>query len=590
MCCTAGRDTKDGDVVTHEAERPAHEAGDYGLVSRALGGLPIVNHFLDRLGLPALLGEAWGEVDGRTKLAPASAIRLVVTNLVLGREPLYALGEWAARYDPALLGLSGEEIKAINDDRVGRALDALFDADRASLLTAVILAAISEFSIDTDQLHNDSTSISMHGAYRDADGGQRAGKPTPVITHGHSKDHRPDLKQLVWILTVSADGAVPIAYRLADGNTVDDPTHVPTWDGLVALTGRVDFLYVADSKLCSRQAMGHIAGRGGRFVTVMPRSRKEDAAVRDWLQSHTPAWTEAARRPGSRLGEPDEVYSTTPARAPSAEGYRIVWIHSTAKAGRDAATRMARTEAGIAAIDALDLKLAGPRNRLKTRAAVEQAAATALADTRSDRWVTFTIGETTTTTYKQAGPGRPDAATNYREVLTTRYTLRADIALERIAHDAASDGCFPLITCDRDLSDADVLGAYRYQPNLERRHHLLKSVQNAAPVLLHSPARIEALFCCQFLALLIAALIEREVRGGMTRAALDTIELYPELRDCKAPSTERILEIFSTLSRHDLHHEDNLIRTFEPELTAQQQQVLDLLGLPHRAYTQQGCG
>jgi len=60
-----------------------------------------------------------------------------------------------------------------------------------------------------------------------------------VITFGHSKDHRPDLKQLVWILTVSADGAVPIAYRLADGNTVDDPTHVPTWDGLVALTGRV---------------------------------------------------------------------------------------------------------------------------------------------------------------------------------------------------------------------------------------------------------------------------------------------------------------------------------------------------------------
>jgi transposase len=587
MCCTAGRDSKDGDVVTNEGEQPAPEAGDYGLVSRALGGLPIVNHFLDRLGVPTLLGEAWSEVDGRTKLAPAAAIRLVITNLVLGREPLYALGEWAARYDPALLGLSGEEVAAINDDRVGRALDALFDADRASLLTAVMLAAISEFSIDTDQLHNDSTSISVHGAYRDAEGSPRRGKATPVITHGHSKDHRPDLKQLVWILTVSADGAVPITYRLADGNTVDDPTHVPTWDGLVALTGRVDFLYVADSKLCSRQAMGHIAGRGGRFVTVMPRSRKEDTTFRDWLQTHTPAWTEAARRPGPRLGEPDEVYSTTPARAPSAEGYRIVWVHSTAKAGRDAASRMARTEAGVAAIDALDLKVAGPRNRLKTRAAVEQAAATALADTRADRWVTFTIGETTTTTYKQAGPGRPSATTNYREVLTTRYTLHPDIALEHIAHDAASDGCFPLITCDRDLSDADVLGAYRYQPNLERRHHLLKSVQDAAPVLLHSPARIEALFCCQFLALLIAALIEREVRAGMARAALDTIELYPELRDCKAPSTERILEIFSTLSRHDLHHEDNLVKTFEPELTAQQQQVLDLLGLPHRAYTQQ---
>ncbi len=175
----------------------AQEVGDYALVSRTLGGLPIVNHIRDRLGLPALLGHALGEVDGRTKLAPAAAIQLVISNLVLGREPLYALGEWAGRYDPALLGLSDAEVAAINDDRVGRALDALFDADRASLLTAVMLRAIEEFSVDTSQLHNDSTSISVHGAYHDADGTARAGKATPVITHGHSKDHRPDLKQLV---------------------------------------------------------------------------------------------------------------------------------------------------------------------------------------------------------------------------------------------------------------------------------------------------------------------------------------------------------------------------------------------------------
>ncbi len=71
----------------------------------------------------------------------------------------------------------------------------------------------------------------------------------------------------------------------------------------------------------------------------------------------------------------------------------------------------------------------------------------------------------------------------------------------------------------------------------------------------------------------------------MTRAALDTIELYPELRSCSAPSTERILEIFATTARHDLHHDSALVKTFHPELTTQQQQVLDLLGLPATAYT-----
>lgn len=259
---------------------------------------------------------------------------------------------------------------------------------------------------------------------------------------------------------------------------------------------------------------------------------------------------------------------------------------STAKAGRDAATRMRCTEAGIAALETLDGKLAGPRNRLKTRAAVDKAAAAALLDARAERWVAYTVTETTTKTYKQVGPGRPGANTNYREVTTTRYIVTADIALDRIGTDAASDGCFPLITCDRDLTGAQVLAAYRYQPNLERRHHLLKSVQDAAPVLLHSPARIEALFCCQFLALLLAALLEREVRNAMASAALDSIEFYPEFRNCRAPSTERILEIFATLARHQLHDADTLIQTFHPELTAQQKQILDLLGLPHSAYAQ----
>ncbi len=563
------------------------DPSDLALQSQVLGGLPIIDAVLDRLGLPALLAAALPEGDARVKVSSTTAIRLVVTNLVLGREPLYGLGEWATRYDPTLLGLSGQEVGVLNDDRVGRALEALFDADRASLLTAVVLRAISEFTIDTDQLHNDSTSISVHGLYRDAVGAHRGGAPTPVITFGHSKDHRPDLKQLVWILTVSADGAVPLAYRLADGNTVDDPTHVPTWDGLVAMLGRTDFLYVADSKLCSRAAMGHIDSRGGRFVTVMPRTRAEDGAFREHLQTHAPVWTEAARRPGARLGDPDEVYSTTAAPLPSVEGYRIVWVHSTAKTSRDAHARAARVEAGVAAVQALDARLAGPRSRFKTRVAVEQAATDALADAHADRWVTATVSETTTKTYKQTRAGRPGPKTSYREISTTRFTVTHDIRLDQIRYDAASDGCFPLISNDRLLSDAAVLAAYRYQPNLERRHHLLKSVQDAAPVLLHNAARIEALFCCQFLALLISALIEREVRTGMQRAALDKIKLYPEFRNCKAPSTERILQIFTTVTRHHLRHDSGvLLKTFQPELTAQQIQVLDLMGLAPSIYTQ----
>jgi transposase len=563
----------------------AANSGPFELSSQRLGALPVVNHFLARAGLPGLLERYLPATDARVRLAPATAVRLVVTNLLLGRQPLYGLGEWAARFAPGQLGLAAGEVDAVNDDRVGRALERLFDADRASLLTELMLAVIAEFGVDTAELHNDSTSISVHGAYQSATGTPRGGKPTPMITFGHSKDHRPDLKQLVWILTVAADGAVPIAYRLADGNTTDDPTHVPTWDQLVGMLGRVDFLYVADAKLCSREAMGHIAAAGGRFVTVLPRSRGEDRWFRDWAQTHQPQWTEAVRLPGPRADEPDQVYSVFAAPLPSAEGYRLVWVHSTAKAARDAAARQARIEAGAAAIDALAVRLAGPKCRLKTRVAVEDEAAAALAHAGADRWIRYQVGETVEETYRQERRGRPGANTRYRRHTRTRHTISGDTRLDVLAYDAVTDGCFPLITNDTTLTDAEVLTAYRYQPNLERRHHLLKSVQDAAPVLLHSPARIEALFCCQFLALLLAALIERQIRTAMTAAPTGHVPLYPELRACAAPTTERILEILADLTRHELHRHGHLVQNFEPEINPLQRQVLELLGVPTSAYT-----
>jgi transposase len=425
--------------------------------------------------------------------------------------------------------------------------------------------------------------VSVHGRYETA-GTPRRGKPTAAVTFGHSKDHRPDLKQLVWILTVSVDGSVPMAYRLADGSTADDPTHIPTWNALVKVLGRHEFLYVADSKLCSGDAMRHIDRQGGRFVTVLPRTRAEDKWFRDWLQTNQPQWTTAVRLPGERLGDHDRVWSTFPSPLPSAEGYRIIWVHSTSKAARDTYTRRARIEAGVAALEDLNTRLAGPKTRLKTRTAVEQAIAKALADTGSARWIDTKVTETVEESFRQEKRGRPGADTRYRRTTRTRHSLTWTIRDDMVTYDAASDGCFPMITNDRIMTDKDVLVAYRYQPNLERRHHLLKSVQDADPVWLRDPARIEAIFCCQFLALLVGALIERQIRTAMRHADKKSIPIYPELRESQAPTAERIFAILNDLTRHELYRDGTLVQTFEPDLTPQQQQILELLGVPPSAY------
>src|SRR5664280_1031762 len=536
------------------------------------------------LGVGDLLEAFVSSDDGRVKLAPAKALGVLVRNLVLHREPVYALGEWAAPFDPSVLGLDVDQVHLLNDDRVGRALLSLFDADRASMLNRMVLGAVAEFSIDCSQLHNDSTSVKLTGVYPDATGSTRGSKPTVVAARGHSKDHRPDLKQLVFILTVTADGAVPVACRTTDGNTEDSTTHIETWDALVELLGRSDFLYVADSKLATRENMAHIVKNHGRFVSVLPASRKEDSAFRRYLVDHEPTWTVALRR-ARRQDEPDDVYETTEAPWPSAEGYPVVWVRSSAKSERDAESRSSRIAAGIFPIDLLNHKLLSPKTRMKTVVAIEHEARQSLDQAGATRWVTFQIDEITDVRHRQETRGRPGANTRYRKIETIKHRIAFSVNEDVVANDACSDGCWPLITNDRNLTGSQILEAYKHQPSLEHRHAQLKGDQLVAPMFLHDPARIEGLMTCHFIALMVQALIERDIRQAMASAKLKELPLYPEGRGCSAPSAPRIFEIFAGLARQHLIGADGaVIQTFSPELTKLQQIVLDLLGIPELSY------
>ena len=552
--------------------------------SARIGGLPVVNAVLERLGFVDLVAAFLDPPDARCLLPTDQVIGVLVRNLALGRQPLYGLGAWAAGFDPVLLGLAADTVGALNDDRVGRALDELFCADRASLTTALGLAAVRAYDIDVAELHNDSTSLTLYGAYRAARGTPRAGRTPARPARGHSKDHRPDLKQLVWILTTSADGAVPITYRLADGNTEDSTTHIATWNALVAMLGRADFLYVADKKLATRDAMEHIAGHHGRFLTVLPRSRKEDEAGRAWLAAAPRAWTEIARRPGPRADDPPEVWHAVAAPACSAEGFRIVWVRSSSKRAHDAAWRLDRIERAQAALDALAAKLASPRCKLKTRAAVEDAARSVLAETGATRWVRVTVDEHVEQHYRKQGRGRPGPNSRYKRIDTRHLSLAWQADADAVTFDAASDGAFPLITNDRDVSAAALLAAYKGQPHLERRNHTFKSVLDAAPVELNSDLRIDALAFCLYAALLVHALAERTLRAAMAAAGIDHLPLYHEDRPCTAPTAARVLEILEPLSRTHVIHDGRTLAIVDPDLSPLQRQLLELLDIPRNAY------
>ena len=105
-------------------------APGFVLDSKLVGAFPVVNHILKRLRFEQILRKHLPPPDPRALLPIERALGFLLRNLVLAHAPLYSLGEWAREAVPALMGLEPQHLRLLNDDRVGRALDRLFDVDR----------------------------------------------------------------------------------------------------------------------------------------------------------------------------------------------------------------------------------------------------------------------------------------------------------------------------------------------------------------------------------------------------------------------------------------------------------------------------
>lgn len=568
--------------------RPGTRAIADGLELRSydVGALPLLKRILDRMHLESILRQHLPKDDPRTELPTSSALLVLIANLLLSREPVYGVGEWAAHFPPELLGLAAEDLPRLHDDRLGRSLDRMFDGIGPTLVMAVVRRVIQEFEVSLDELHNDSTTVSFYGAYDDAGvESEQRGRPTLGITWGHSKARRPDLKQLLYILTVTSDGNIPVFFSSASGNVVDDRTHILTWDLLCELIGHPEFLYVADCKLASSENLAHIASRGGRFVTVLPRGRSEDVAFRRRLRAASPPqrW-EPLYALADEDGELKDELSICGDEHIHSEGYRLIWYHSLRKAVSDEERRARAIQRATEALGDLRQRLLGPRTRFRELAKVEQAVAKVLADTGAEPWLKVEIEEQEEETFRQATRGRPSEQTKYVKETRCRYALSWALNLEALSEAEREDGVFPLLTNDRKLTSTEVLKAYKRQPLIEKRFSQFKSDFAVAPVYLKNVARIQGLLAGYFFALVAQTLLERELRRAMVVAELKSLPLYPEDRPCSRPTTYRVIEVFSSIQRHEIRVGEEEAQVMVTQLTKAQREIIRLLGLDPKRY------
>lgn len=544
-----------------------------------VGPHPILMHFLSRMSLARICRSCLPTRPSGI-LDHAQTLAVLVSNMLLSPAPLYRIAEWVAPIDPEALGLSDSQKAAINDDRIARTLDALSRSHAKNLFFRLALRIIKDFQLETARVHHDTTTVTFHGGYATS-------VREPQITYGVNKDHRPDLKQLVFGLSVLADGAVPIAHEIYSGNRTDDTVHRGNIDYLRRLLGREDFIYVADSKLCTRQNLSHIAYFGGKFVTLLPRSRSEDKLFRQQMRqgSHT-RWYRILTVPNKRRSSdpPDVYYTTSKGPNVTSDGYRLIWCRSSQKAALDRHAR--ETELKKAEIDLFDLGARLNRGRLRRRVEIKKAVAAIMRKYPCRLFLTVTIGYRLQTKTKRLGPGRPKKGDPKLTVRHRLFHLEVRRNKEALRAEARTDGIFPLVTNlpSSEASKKKVLLIYKYQPYIEKRHSLLKSELEVAPAYLKKPSRAAGLIHAAYIAMTLDALIERTLRRNMARLGIESLPILPEGRQTKTPSTARLLEMFSGVSWYEFEGEGGPV-TFPIHLSPIQKKLLELLDMDTIGYS-----
>ena len=533
--------------------------------------LPLVKHYMDQLDLFNLFTKYVPPAPG-SMADHAASLCLLTANIICDNRPLYKVQEWLSQYSDDL-GKEPEEAKLFNDDRLARALSALFESDRHSLMTEVSGNAIATHNLLTDEVHNDSTTVTFIGKYDNPE--DQAVK----LKHGHNKDFRPDCKQVVFGLNITADGHVPLSYKLFDGNTPDDVTHIPNWNALRTLLSKEDFVYVADCKLCSQKNLDHIANNGGAFITIVPKDRKEVKQFYKHLKENEVQWEHAFDVESSRKKGRINTYKTHEAKR-TKTGYRIIFVHSSAKQEDDQDRRQKKIDKAIAQLEELAPKLNA--YHLKTQKEIKAAVDRICKPVKEFIDVAI-LTERRQVKIKLSPPRTSLSKSIFKNKWTYTYGIQWELNKKALDKALRSDGIFPLIT-NTALDAAEVLKRYKDQPFLEKRMYTKKTVLEVAPIFLKKVKRIEAMLFLYFVALMIVSLIERKIRMNMAKEKIEKLPILPQGMNTQKPTWNNIRYFYRNIHFSEIIRDGTSILAEVKGLSALHKEINRLLEIPELLY------
>jgi transposase len=472
------------------------------------GFLPVAASYCRKLGLIELINRL---VPTQMELSPGLAVQAMVLDTLSGRSPVYRVEQFLEQEDAHLMLGESVEPHQFNDTNLGRSLDAIFEAGTANILTDLGAAAVKSFDLDASVISYDTTSTNVWGEYTTLGEDSRSG---PNITYGHSKDHRPDLKQFMTEL-LCVERGIPIFGSTLDGNSSDKTSNNEMLGRISSIMKRNGlgpgaFLYVADSALITKnnlEAMDETL-----FVSRLPATYSEcNRAIQ--VAVDVDAWNDIGIQSQNKTGakRPNASYKLHETTVTLYEKeYRAVVIHSSA---HDKRREKRLNKRLIKSAKELGEKL-------KNAETIYHCKADALSALKRIEAVKSALHSVSASIepFEVRKRGRPPK--NGPPPTLTRYKIAwiMNEQAEAVERERKIGGCFVLLSNapaqgDNEITAQNLLIRYKGQYGVESDFAFLKDPLIVNDLFLKSPERIDALGMILIIALLVWRLMERSMRA-----------------------------------------------------------------------------
>jgi transposase len=532
-----------------------------------IGAGLLVKGMLNRLGVVQAIDQALKYQPEIAASYGTLAQALIINRMSLDPQPLYLLPEWMVEHGiDHLLGIQAEWL---DDDRLGAMLEGLAD-HQVEIWSAMIGKAVQDFQIELEWLHSDTTSVYFEGAYEDEQGEPKCEENGPVLVKGYNKDGRPQNVQFVLSLVTSK--RLPVWYRPWDGNQSDDGVYLADMSALRKL-GWVpaNVVLIGDRKLCNQDTLLAFCRTDQLFLAAHPWT---DTAKAVWLRT----WQEL--QAGKRVWSAAEYVSRNEAHKPAEkrtqyrvceveqtlfdeqerQSYRLRWVFSwsSRKAEQDANKRHKALEAGEQALQRI-AKLLGKYDYVR-RAVIQSRIDQALNKAKAKSYFQYTLIGSDEDQAWELGWERQTKVLTQAERFDGVMLLCTNVPAER-------------------LSAGDIMIKYKTQINVEQTIDFIKSPVQIRPMWLHSPRRLAGLTLLIMIAVLVAGLLEYQVRRHIAQTGELVRGLMPENRDNPYPTAKKLLRVFRSYALVFVRHSDGQEEVHYPKLRPVQQQIWNIMQL-----------